>query len=437
MAEEKPKLHPISFCLYYLVLFFAYWFGASRFDQDGDGDFDAEDVEAYLADKGFIHNNFKKAPRSSKGRNSKRGSKQGNEPVKDSGGGIFSDKNGDGQVGIDDVMAARVSGQAEEDTIMHNLLVKQQLPWFIIFECSVCFFLWLVMSIKASTTDFLELKAGVDSFAEGMTDLRLSTDWGHTRAAGAFICEDNRFQAWRWWTYQWTHVGAMHVLMNVFLNVMLGVPLEGLHGHIRMVLMFNVGVFGGACCYFVNDAHTVVVGCSGGCYSLIGMHFADLIMNWNQKKFRWPTVVFLTLLVSVDIFSYTMSLSAENTSHSAHVGGFIAGTIIGILIGKNLKVKLWEQVLRCMLFFIGFGLVAFCIVWLVMNEAPRNIWEAAEGVDGYCWVRQIYNSTMDLDAWLCVRCGTDSCVDYWTPMKASPVSKTVCNALSYLANPVK
>merc|ERR1719277_1272699 len=140
-----------------------------------------------------------------------------------------------------------------------------------------------MIDFSTDGTDPLTAKAGIDSFKPCWVDLRLSTGCGDA-------LQDQRFQAWRWLTYQWTHVGIMHVLMNVFLNCLLGIPLEGLHGPLRMAVMFNVGVFGGACCYFLSDAHTVVVGCSGGCYALIGMHVADLIMNWAQKKFRWPTL---------------------------------------------------------------------------------------------------------------------------------------------------
>merc|ERR1719401_546484 len=112
--------------------------------------------------------------------------------------------------------------------------------------------------------------------APGWTDLRL---------AGS-ACEDYRPQAWRWLTYQFTHGGALHALMNAFMLAMLGVPLEGLHGHLRILLMFNCGVLGGAASHVINDAHRPLVGCSGGVYALIGVHVAELAMNWSEKRFR-------------------------------------------------------------------------------------------------------------------------------------------------------
>ena len=72
----------------------------------------------------------------------------------------------------------------------------------------------------------------------------------------------------------------------------MGVP-EGFHGSRRMFFMFNVGVFGGACCVLVWDVHRPVVGMSAGMYALLGMHAADLILNWGQKKYRKAMMLLL------------------------------------------------------------------------------------------------------------------------------------------------
>jgi len=305
--------------------------------------------------------------------------------------------------------------------MMANLIEKQQVPWFITLECLVCFGLWFFFAIKGgvnSDADPLQIKAGLDNIAPEMTDLR----WAGPN------CEDYRVQPWRWLSYQFTHVGAMHVLMNIFLCMMLGIPLEGLHGALRMVLMFNVGVLGGSFFYFLTDGHTAVVGCSGGCYALIGIHVADLIMNWKQKKFRLPTLVFLFLLVAVDVFSYAMSLSSENASHAAHIGGGIAGVIIGVLICKNLKMYRHEKVLMVILFFLGLGLAAFSLYWIFSAETgPLNMIEKSEGQTGYCWVRQVYLPSVDETQWLCVRCGTTKCIEEWSAQKyLETVSLLVC-----------
>merc|ERR1719264_457212 len=121
------------------------------------------------------------------------------------------------------------------------------------------------------------------------------------------------------------------------MNLLLGIPLEGLHGPWWTMFMYNVGVFGGACCYWLGDNHKSVVGMSGGCYALIGMHIANLLLNWKEQKFRKPTLVFIFALTVVDVLAYALSLGPNNASHAAHLGGFLAGTLVGVVFGKNVK----------------------------------------------------------------------------------------------------
>jgi len=240
-------------------------------------------------------------------------------------------------------------------------------------------------------------RAGIDSFFPGLLDLRIIADG----------CEDLRFQLWRALTYQWTHVGITHILTNCFLNIILGIPLEGLHGFLRIMLMYNIGVFGGACCYWVGDARRSVVGMSGGCYSLIGIHVASLIMNWKQVKFRKTILVFLILLVAADIAVYISSVGSGKASHTAHMGGVVAGLIIGILIGNNLRVEFHEIVLRCFAIAAGGLLLAFCVAWLIFQYPPRQFQEDY----GWCWLRQVYSPQRFGNKWQCVQCATKACVE--------------------------
>merc|ERR1712176_1626954 len=131
-------------------------------------------------------------------------------------------------------------------------------------------------------------------------------------------------------------------MVNMTQCILLGIPLEAFHGTIKMLLMFNLGVFGGACCCAISATHDVIVGMSGGCYALLGMHFADLIMNWKQKRFRIPTLILLLTLAEVDIVS-SLFVMTTGKSNSAHVGGFVVGIILGIQIGTNLYVNNAER----------------------------------------------------------------------------------------------
>mmetsp|Transcript_26612 Transcript_26612/g.70249 ORF Transcript_26612/g.70249 Transcript_26612/m.70249 type:complete len:503 (+) Transcript_26612:105-1613(+) len=438
--DNVLDLNPCSFILYYMVLFFAYWFGSARFDMDGDGDFDPEDVQAFLEDKGFLKKNLQKkkkakpqAKKKPKKKSKKELAKEAEEAERKKaelaarkealGVAGALDANGDGVVDWQDMIHAEVDGDAAEEQVMEQMMdihTLQGKPWFMIFECLIAFGLWAVNAyIKSGEqdTEALSLKAGLDTFKPGYFDLRLfDAD-----------CTDLRTQPWRYLSYQFTHIGVMHVTMNCFLNVMLGIPLEGMHGPIRMFIMFNVGVFGGACCFFVNNPFDTVVGMSGGCYSLIGMHFADLIMNWHQKKFRLPTLVFILLLAGADISSYLMTMSSENASHSAHMGGAIAGLIIGIMIGENKKVMTHERVIQVICTILGIGLVGGCLAWNYTTWPPTDLW----GSQGYCWYRQVWISGQNMTSWQCARCGGTECIDYFNTgqLMGDPTASSGANML--------
>lgn len=400
----------MGWCLYFwfsLILFFGYWLGANRFDEHRDRNFDPSDVEAFRGDWRFLIDRRSPTDWPFLKRNFLQ-SKTARQAAK----------------------ARAALGEAHVETAEHaaevERLEKQRIPWFFLFEAAMCLVFWASLALNISVRDSKNaslLKAGLDSIADGMLDLRL-TDTS---------CQDYRWQFWRWSAYQWTHVGVVHVLTNISILFMFAVPLEGLHGSRFLALTFNFGVLCGACCYFVADAHTAVVGCSGGIYILLGMHVADLWVKWQEKPFRIATAVLIGVLVAMDVLSYVLFVSAEYRSYSPHIGGAIAGLIGGVLLSRNKDMTLCEKILTGVLAFIGLALMIFSFVWLFMNRAPLNIWEAMQGKGGYCWIRQVFDPRINPNAWQCVRCGTQECIACWSRQQyLQPVNIAACNQLGYV-----
>jgi len=383
---------------YYMLLFFAYWFGAGRFDYDHDGHFDPADVALFLEDMGVVTNNFKKKKRQNGNRS-----------------GIAANKSS--EIGANEEFVAAKAGTPSttlsddpwrdptpmaEDYVADK--VNQHIPFFIILQTFIVLMAWLVGSIYRSVNEsdatFWTSKAGLDTISPGWSDLRLFGD----------ACQDLRAEVWRYITYQWSHVGISHVLVNCFMLIVLGIPLEGLHGFRRITLMFNAGVLGGACCYWVGDASNTVVGMSGGCYALVGMHAASLIMNWSQIKFRWACLVFLALLISIDVAAYVLSVGETNASHTAHVGGAIAGFLIDLVIGKNLKILCRERYLQAFAAFFIVVLLVFCFTWLAVQDPPKNMFADYS----WCWLRQMYYPSRFGNKWQCVQCANKACIETYS-----------------------
>jgi membrane associated rhomboid family serine protease len=317
--------------------------------------------------------------------------------------------------------AANVKQQAHKawDWIEENVLpeddadsddefefIPPRIPVFTILWPTIAMCLWVIFSLSNGTEE-----GGLESIWPHKTDLALSSD----------NCDDLRGQVWRWFTYQFTHVGFAHVAKNCLMMLILGWALEGASwsndgsvstGAWRMAVMFNTGVFGGACFYFVLDCHSRTVGMSGGVYSLIGISMADIVMNLETEH-AFKILGALCFMVVVDIVEAHFS-ATTGVSHAAHLGGGIFGVFIGMLIGKNTRVMQWERVVR-LVAGLGFLMVTlFCVIWLA-QWAPRTIDEAFDGSPGWCWKGQVLNFTEFSDLkYHCVRCADKACIDMWS-----------------------
>jgi len=320
------------------------------------------------------------------------------------------DTDGDDKVEFQDMIEAEVSGKGEEELILKSKVF----PVFILATSALAALLWFISATMNQGTGATKEEkekswtvklGGMEGFWPGYTDLCVNQD-----------CIDYRAEIWRWWTYQFTHIGLTHLGMNCLMNVILGIPLEKLHGTLKMAVMYNIGVFGGACCYFVTDARHFIVGMSGGCYALIGIHLAYTIINWHQKKYRKLIVAFLIFLFVVDLVNYYGATKNDNetkVSHSAHAGGYIAGLLIGIVLGENLHVKEWETHLKRIALILGLVFCVFSLGW-GMFWPPMTITDPYR----WCWSRQVYNKTIFGDRkWHCVRCGNDDCIARWNQQR--------------------
>ncbi|XP_039199560.1 rhomboid-related protein 3-like isoform X3 [Crotalus tigris] len=87
-----------------------------------------------------------------------------------------------------------------------------------------------------------------------------------------------RAQAWRYLTYIFMHAGIEHLGLNVVLQLLVGVPLEMVHGATRIGFVYFAGVVAGSLAVSIADMTAPVVGSSGGVYALISAHLANIVM---------------------------------------------------------------------------------------------------------------------------------------------------------------
>ena len=76
-------------------------------------------------------------------------------------------------------------------------------------------------------------------------------------------------ELWRFLSYCLIHSSWWHLAFNVTVQLLLGVPLEMVHGSARVGLIYTSGVLAGSLSTSVLDPEVGLVGASGGVYRLV------------------------------------------------------------------------------------------------------------------------------------------------------------------------
>jgi len=127
----------------------------------------------------------------------------------------------------------------------------------------------------------------------------------------------------------------MHVLSNLLVIGLVGVPLETRLGARRWMFVYLLGMLGGNIAWWL--AHlgdlTPAIGASGAAFGLLGAYLAC----WPSDRIEFPLFMFIRswpvsaialVRLAIEVLQMTMietgSTSATNVAHLAHVAGFFA-----------------------------------------------------------------------------------------------------------------
>lgn len=71
---------------------------------------------------------------------------------------------------------------------------------------------------------------------------------------------------------------VVHLMVNMMVQILLGIPLEMVHRWWRVLLVYLAGVIAGSLATSLSDPYVYLAGASGGVYALITAHIATIIM---------------------------------------------------------------------------------------------------------------------------------------------------------------
>ncbi|XP_031432841.1 rhomboid-related protein 2 isoform X2 [Clupea harengus] len=93
---------------------------------------------------------------------------------------------------------------------------------------------------------------------------------------------DLREQAWRFISYMFVHAGVQHIMGNLVMQLLLGIPLELVHKGFEVGMVYLAGVLAGSLASSIFDPLHALVGASGGVYALIGGYFMNAVVNYRE-----------------------------------------------------------------------------------------------------------------------------------------------------------
>jgi len=179
-------------------------------------------------------------------------------------------------------------------------------------------------------------------------------------------------QWWRLASAMFLHFGLIHIVMNLWALWDGGQLVERIYGHLRFtVIYFTSGLFGNLLSLVVQGNEAVSGGASG---AIFGIYGALLIYVWRERKhldpreFRWLFWAGSAFTAA----SIALGLIIPGIDNSAHIGGVLAGMLMGTVLGKPLlDTAPWprQEQMLC-----GLLLAGGVVVLLTHIPAPSYRW---------------------------------------------------------------
>ncbi|XP_042777393.1 rhomboid-related protein 1 isoform X3 [Panthera onca] len=140
----------------------------------------------------------------------------------------------------------------------------------------------------------------------------------------------HRARAWRFLTYMFMHVGLEQLGFNALLQLMIGVPLEMVHGLLRISLLYLAGVLAGEAgtCPLAWSLNWAGMRCP---YKLLRMVLALVCMSSEVGRAVWLR------------FSPPLPASGPQPSFMAHLAGAVVGVSMGLTILRSYEERLRDQ----------------------------------------------------------------------------------------------
>jgi rhomboid protease GluP len=152
-------------------------------------------------------------------------------------------------------------------------------------------------------------------------------DWG----AAYTPCIVEEGETYRIFTSMFLHFGIEHLINNMLVLFVLGSRLERVIGSLRFAVIYFLGGIAGNVVSLLYDLKqgeaAVSAGASGAVFAVMGGMILVVLCN----KGRLEDLSMRQILV-LAVFSLYFGFTSSGVDNAAHLGGFLAGFILAVIV---------------------------------------------------------------------------------------------------------
>ncbi|WP_234122183.1 rhomboid family intramembrane serine protease [Clostridium hydrogenum] len=140
-------------------------------------------------------------------------------------------------------------------------------------------------------------------------------------------------QYYRLFTCMFLHGGLLHIASNMYSLYCVGYMVEKVYGKAKYLSIYLIsGIISSVFSFLFSDA--ISIGASGAIFGVLGAVFVFSFMMRDKIGKQ-----LLINIVSVIVLNIFITMSVPNIDIFAHIGGFIGGVLISLMLGRNLWSK--------------------------------------------------------------------------------------------------
>lgn len=218
---------------------------------------------------------------------------------------------------------------------------------------------------------------------------------------------------WRLLTSVFVHIGVLHLLLNMYALVYVGIMLEPILGKARFLSAYLITGIASSVASLMWHDFTISAGASGAVFGMYGVFLALLTTNFL------PSSVKNTMMASIAVFvGYNLLYGLQPNSgidNAAHVGGLISGMLIGYSFLPGLKNPSNSSLKYGVIGVLSLALIVF--TYNALKSTPNDIATYESGMKEFADYEQkaleVFNLTDDAPREAFLTSIKDHGLNYW------------------------